>query len=95
MIQAYYKYKPASYRALALLVYADGKDRMTQEYHADMLRAIAMRPSFAPPSLREILISKPKKALTREQAKKKADSYVDKLLRTFGRGGVNNETRNP
>lgn len=83
MIQAYYKYKPASYRALALLVYADAKDRLAQAYMADMLRVCAMRPQFTPPSLHDLLNAKPRKKNTKE----KGEAFVDKLLKTFGKGG--------
>ena len=81
VIQAYYKYRPASLEALALLVYADGKDRLTAVYMADMLRACAMRPQFIPPSIHELF--------SKKKARKKIDgaSFVDKLLRTFGKGG--------
>ena len=83
VIQAYYKYRPASLETLALLVYADTKDRITMTYMADMLRVCAMRPQFVPPSIHE-LFSKNK-----HKTRKKVDgaSFVDKLLRTFGKGG--------
>lgn len=83
MIQTYYKYKPASYKALALLVYADGKDRLTQAYMADMLRACAMRPQYIPPSLHDILSAKKKKAMTPEAGK----AFVDNMINTFLEGG--------
>lgn len=83
MIQAYYKYKPASFGALALLVHADGKDRLTQMYMADMLRVCALRPQFTPPSLHDLLNAKPRK----KPAKDKGAAFVDKLLKTFGEGG--------
>ena len=84
VIQAYYKYKPASFRALALLVDADGKDRMTQLYMANMLRACAMRPNFTPPGLHELMKKNKRKPTTREKGKK----FVDNLIRAF-RGGEN------
>ena len=83
MIQAFHKYKPASLGALALLVYADGKDRVTQEYMADMLYACAYRRGVQPPRLRDLLNAKPRKAMTRE----KGNAFVDKLLRVFKKGG--------
>lgn len=83
MIQAYCKYKPASFEALALLVYADGKDRMTQAYIAEMLRVCAMRPQFTPPSLQDMLKAKSKKAMTPE----KGEAFVDNLISTFLEGG--------
>lgn len=82
MIQAFYKYKPASFRALALLVYADGKDRLTQKYMADMLRACAIRPQYIPPSIHEVLKAKPRKATPKE----KCGAFVDNLLHTFLKG---------
>ena len=93
VIQVFYKYKPASYRALALLVYADGKDRMTLRYMADMLRAVACRPQFLPPSLHEILNAKPI-AVDQAKTQKKAETFVDELLRRFKKE-AKNETGNP
>ena len=82
VIQAYYKYRPASLETLALLVYADGKDRLTTVYMADMLRACAMRPQFIPPSLKDVLHPKrPKKP------DGTAHGFVDKLLQRFKKGG--------
>lgn len=86
MIQCYYKYKPASIEALALLVRADDKDRFIQVYIADMLRGLFTRriPKDVPPRVTEILKTKKKKKMTA----KKADSFVDKMIRTFvGKGG--------
>jgi hypothetical protein len=85
VIQAYYKYRPASFKALALLVHADSKDRFAQIYHADMLRMIssALKPSFQPPRLFDLLNMKQKKEMTKE----KASDFVDKLIHRFGKGG--------
>lgn len=82
MIQTFYKYKPASFEALALLVYADGKDRLTQKYIADMLRVCAARPNHIPPSIHEALNSKPRKAMS----KRNCETFVDNLLHTFLKG---------
>lgn len=82
MIQAYYKYRPVSFEALALLAYADGKDRITQQYTADMLCLIATRPQFKPPMLHEVL--KPKRA---EKTVAFGSRFVDKMIRVFSKGG--------
>lgn len=85
MIQAYYKYRPASMEALALLVYADGKDRITQMYYADMLRVIAnsLKPAFQPPRLFDLQKAKPRKAITQD----KASGFVDDMIARFKKGG--------
>lgn len=83
MIQAYYKYKPTSFVALALLVRADGKDRVTQWYTADMLRLLAARWHRDIPPLADLLTAKPRKKMTVE----KANDFVDDMIRTFGKGG--------
>ena len=84
MIQAYYKYKPASFGALALLVCADSKDRFTQLYIADMLRLPlpAKQGVTPPPRLPDIFSMKKSRA---EDARK-ADVFVDNLIQTFGGG---------
>lgn len=83
MIQTYYKYRPASVGALALLVRADGKDRITQQYIADMLRVVAMRPGYTPVPLREILNAKPRKQMDAP----KGERFVDDMISTFRKGG--------
>lgn len=85
MIQAYYKYRPASIETLALLVYADGKDRLTQVYFADLLRGLMLRrpPAELPPRLPDVLNAKPRPKTTAA----KASGFVDELIRTFGKGG--------
>lgn len=86
MIQAYYKYKPASFEALALLVRADGKDRFSLMYIAEMMRFLMLKrpPAELPPSLRECL-NGPKKPVMNAE---KAEGFVDKMIRTFsGKGG--------
>ena len=80
MIQAYYKYRPASLGALALLVCADGKDRAAQLYHADMLRLlVGAYYESKPPRLCDIFNGKG--GMTAE----KANAFVDKMFRTFGK----------
>ena len=77
MIQAYYKYRPASFGALALLVCADGKDRAAQMYHADMLRLlVGAYYESKPPRLHDLFNGK---VMTAE----KANAFVDKMFRTF------------
>lgn len=86
MIQAFYKYKPASFRALALLVYADGKDRLVERYRADALWVLgvcAFRHDFKLPRLGDILKNKSKKPKVSDAP----GAFVDKLLRAFGKGG--------
>lgn len=85
MIQAWHKYRPASFGALALLCNADGKDRLMQIYNADMLRAIAMslRPGYEPTRLYDALKAKPRKHITSDKAR----SFVDDMIRTFAKGG--------
>ena len=83
MIQAYYKYRPASFEALALLVCADGKDRLTQIYTADMLRLIASTRYEGIKPLHEWLRPSKKKKLTADKAR----SFVDDMIRTFGKAG--------
>ena len=89
MIQAYYKYKPVSFEALALLVGADCKDRVAMHYMADMLWLNLMRSPFEKyqttlPKLSEIICRQRKTTMTA----KKAESFVDKLIRTFSGKGV-------
>lgn len=91
MIQAYYKYRPASFEALALLACADSNDRLAQRYQADMLRMImllhippAERNPEEIPSLAELLSSKPRKKITAE----KATDFVDNMIAAFRKGGV-------
>lgn len=89
MIQAYYKYRPASIETLALLVYADGKDRFAQQYMAEMLRELLVKPPLAklekePPSLYEIFDTKSK-----APSPKKASGFVDKMIRIFSVKGGN------
>lgn len=81
MIQAYYKYKPASFGALALLVCADSKDRFTQEYIADMLRLLLSHRRLAelPPRVAECIHGKVQPKMTKEQA----GSFVDRVILTF------------
>lgn len=83
MIQAYCKYRPTSFEALALLVCADGKDRIMQMYTADMLRLVASVFYSDLPTLAELLTAKPKQKMTAE----KANDFVDMMIRTFGKGG--------
>lgn len=84
MIQAYCKYRPTSFEALALLVCADGKDRIMQMYTADMLRLVAsVFYSSDLPTLAERLNAKPRKRMTAENA----NDFVDMMIRTFGKGG--------
>lgn len=84
MIQAYYKYRPASYEALALLVCADSKDRLTQLYITDMLRILLAhrRIDELPPRLTDLFVKKPKKKMNAE----KADSFVDRMIGAFWKG---------
>lgn len=83
MIQAYYKYKPTSFEALAFLVCADGKGRIMQMYTADMLRLVASVFYSYLPALAELLTAKPRKRVTAENA----NDFVDMMIRTFGKGG--------
>lgn len=83
MIQAYYKYRPASFEALALLVCADGKDRLTQIYTADMLRLIASTRYEGIKPLSEWLHPSKKQKLTEN----KAQAFIDDMIRTFGKAG--------
>lgn len=83
MIQAYYKYKPTSFEALALLVCADGKDRIIQMYTADMLRLVASGFCSGLPTIADVLNAKPRKMVTAENA----NDFVDMMIRTFGKGG--------
>lgn len=90
MIQAYHKYRPASFEALALLVCADSKDRLAAIYQADMLRMLLLlhipvekRVPEAIPSLTDIFKRKTDKKMTTD----KATSFVDGLLATFRKGG--------
>lgn len=82
MIQAYYKYRPASLEALVLLVCADGKDRIVQMYTADMLRLIASARYTNLPILADIIRTQRKKPTAVN-----ADAFVDDMLRVFGGGG--------
>lgn len=90
MIQAYHKYRPASFEALALLVCADSKDRLAAIYQAEMLRMLVLfripvqeRNPADIPSLTDIFKRKPTKKMTTD----KATSFVDGLLATFRKGG--------
>lgn len=83
MIQAYYKYRPASFEALALLVCADGKDRLTQIYTADMLRLVASMRYEGIKPLRELLRPSKHKKLTADKAR----DFVADMIRTFGKAG--------
>lgn len=89
MIQAYHKYRPASFEALALLVCADSKDRLAAIYQADMLRMLLLlripvekRAPEAIPRLTDIFKRKAHKELTTD----KATSFVDGLIATFRKG---------
>lgn len=84
VIQAYYKYRPASYEALALLVCADSKDRLTQVYITDMLRLLLThrRVDVLPPRLTDIFDSKQKKTINAE----KAETFVDDMIHAFRKG---------
>lgn len=86
MIQAYYKYRPASLEALALLVCADSKDRLTQLYITDMLRILLAhrRIDELPPRLTDLFTPNPKKKMNAE----KADSFVDRMIGAFRKGGT-------
>lgn len=83
MIQAYYKYRPTSFEALALLVCADGKDRIIQMYAAEMMRLAASVYYSDLPVLADVLTAKPRKRVTAENA----NDFVDMMIRTFGKGG--------
>ena len=91
MIQAYHKYRPASFEALALLVCADSKDRLAAIYQADMLRMLLLlhipvqgRNPEAIPRLPDMLF---KRKAHKELTTDKATSFVDSLLATFRKGG--------
>lgn len=71
-----------------MLVRADGKDRLALCYMADMLRLDLMRTPYtkleeAPPRLADLLIRQKKPAMTA----KKAESFVDTIIHTFGGKG--------
>lgn len=86
MIQAYYKYKPASFEALALLVCADAKDRITQLYQAELLRLMLLhrRLPELPPKLTDILNNRPQKG---RMTAEKASGFVDDMIAAFRKGG--------
>lgn len=82
MIQAYYKYRPASFGALVLLVGADGKDRRAQGYMADMLYLVASTRYKDLPSFADYMQRKPRQRMTAE----KANAIVDDMIRKYGGG---------
>lgn len=80
-MQTLYRYRPASPRALALLVCADAKDRKTAGYIADLLWARTTTKDHRIPMLHELLA--PRRTDARSSAEKAFDA-VDLMFKRFG-----------
>lgn len=86
-MQTLHRYRPASPRALALLVQADAKDRKTAGYMADLLWARTSTPRNRLPMLREILAPRTD---PRTGAKRAYDA-VETMFKIFGAGEKNED----
>lgn len=84
-MQTLYRYRPASPRALALLVCADAKDRKTAGYIADLLWARTTTKDHRIPMLHELLAPHRTGAQTdtRSSAEKAFDA-VELMFKQFG-----------
>ena len=81
-MQTLHRYRPASPKALALLVQADAKDRKTASYVADLLWARTSTRDHRLPMLHEILA--PRK--NPQTGAKRALDAVNEMFATFGGG---------
>lgn len=89
-MQTLYKYRPASPRALALLVQADERERTATEYIADMLWARTPKESKIP----RLSDFYPPRRNRRGNAQRPARAAIDAarmMFSRFGKGGQDDE----